>query len=91
MFHGTLQWDRTTLDNPWRGQPNNAPFDQNFYLIFNLAVGGTNGYFPDGVGGKPWVDSSTHAYQDFYNAMPTVVQTWDGDDSALQIRKVTVW
>ena len=32
----------------WRGQPNNAPFDQNFYLILNVAVGGTNGYFPDG-------------------------------------------
>jgi beta-glucanase (GH16 family) len=39
-------WSNASTDNPWKGQPNNAPFDQKFYLIFNLAVGGTNGYFP---------------------------------------------
>lgn len=25
-----------------------------FYLIMNVAVGGTNGFFPDGQGNKPW-------------------------------------
>jgi len=30
-------------------------------LIINLAVGGTIGYFPDGLGGKPWSDSSPRA------------------------------
>jgi len=44
--------------NPWEGQGNAAPFDQEFYLILNVAVGGVNGYFPDGVGGKPWGDAS---------------------------------
>ena len=35
--------------NPWSDSPNNvAPFDQRMYLIINVAVGGTNGYFPDG-------------------------------------------
>jgi beta-glucanase (GH16 family) len=29
-----------------------------FYLVLNLAVGGTSGWFPDGVGGKPWQDQS---------------------------------
>ena len=42
------------IDNPWSGGAMNAPFDQRFYLKINVAVGGTNGYFPDGVGGKPW-------------------------------------
>jgi beta-glucanase (GH16 family) len=84
-------WDKSAFNNPWRGQPDNAPFDQNFYLIFNLAVGGTNGYFPDGMGGKPWTDKSTTAFRDFYNAMPTVVQTWKATDAALQIRSVNVW
>lgn len=37
---------------------NAAPFDKPFYLIMNVAVGGTNGWFPDGVGGKPWLDGS---------------------------------
>lgn len=49
----------TGRDNPWQYSPNKcAPFDAEFYLIINLAVGGTNGYFPDGVGGKPWSDRS---------------------------------
>jgi len=35
-----------------------------FYLIMNVAVGGTNGWFPDGVGSKPWVDSASSAVND---------------------------
>lgn len=46
--------------DPWvNGTKNVAPFDQPFYLIMNVAVGGTNGWFPDGVGNKPWLDGST--------------------------------
>eukprot|EP00479_Gromia_sphaerica_P002654 TRINITY_DN1311_c0_g1_i4.p1 TRINITY_DN1311_c0_g1~~TRINITY_DN1311_c0_g1_i4.p1 ORF type:complete len:221 (+),score=50.64 TRINITY_DN1311_c0_g1_i4:414-1076(+) len=33
-------------DNPWAGRGNAAPFDRDFYLIMNVAVGGTNGIFP---------------------------------------------
>ena len=45
--------------NPWKdGTKNVAPFDQPFYLIMNVAVGGTNGWFPDGAGDKPWLDHS---------------------------------
>jgi hypothetical protein len=29
-----------------------------FYLILNVAVGGTNGWFPDVQGDKPWLDAS---------------------------------
>lgn len=55
-------WSQTGLqsppwDNPWVGRGNNAPFDQEFYLIMNLACGGTGGYFPDGHG-KPWDDAN---------------------------------
>lgn len=32
-------------------------FDQKFYLILNVAVGSTNGWWTDGSQGKPWVDS----------------------------------
>jgi len=35
-----------------------------FYLIMNVAVGGTNGWFPDGVSDKPWVDSASTALSD---------------------------
>lgn len=85
-------WGSSSFDNPWKGQPINAPFDQEFYLIFNLAVGGTNGYFPDGVGGKPWSDKSSTAFMEFNNALPSVIQTWGaGNEAALQIRSVNVW
>lgn len=43
----------TVFDDPWSKHGNAAPFDQDFYLILNVAVGGTNGYFPDAAG-KPW-------------------------------------
>jgi hypothetical protein len=38
------------------------------YLVMNLAVGGTAGYFADGVGGKPWTNTDAHAVNNFYNA-----------------------
>jgi hypothetical protein len=48
------------IANPWAGGSKMAPFDKDFYLILNVAVGGT-AYFPDGIanpGGKPWVNTS---------------------------------
>jgi beta-glucanase (GH16 family) len=48
----------TLLDNPWANSTSttgNAPFDQDFYLILNVAVGGTNGWFLDQIADKPWV------------------------------------
>ena len=33
-----------------------------FYLVMNVAVGRTNGWFPDGAGDKPWLDGSFSAY-----------------------------
>ena len=43
--------------NPWIGSDSHlTPFDTEFYLILNVAVGGTNGFFPDDAvngGGAP--------------------------------------
>lgn len=67
-------WERggftTTNDqnNPWRGEPNSAPFNQDFYLIFNVAVGGVNGYFVDGECDKPWSNESPTSVNEFYYA-----------------------
>lgn len=30
--------------------------------MISLAAGGTSGWFPDGLGGKPWFDASSSAY-----------------------------
>jgi hypothetical protein len=38
----------TSLQDPWSYTGRDStPFDQNFYLILNVAVGGTNGWFKD--------------------------------------------
>jgi hypothetical protein len=29
-----------------------------FYLILDVAIGGTNGWFPDGAGNKPWLNGA---------------------------------
>jgi beta-glucanase (GH16 family) len=58
----------TSIVNPWAGGSTATPFDQNFYLVLNVAVGGTNGWFKDGKAGKPWVDTSATANTEFWKA-----------------------
>lgn len=47
---GRFAWqaeNSTIIQNPWaKSNTNNAPFDQDFYLILNVAVGSRNGWFP---------------------------------------------
>ncbi len=74
-------------DNPWQFGSKSAPFDQEMYLIINLAVGGTNGYFPDGFG-KPWANSDPHAINSFWNANPQWLPTWT---QPMMVDYVKVW
>eukprot|EP00808_Paulinella_micropora_P000624 g51708.t1 len=76
--------------NPWMGASRAAPFDQEFYVILNLAVGGTNGYFPDNQGGKCWQNSSPHAINDFWNCRNSWLPTWRGEDAAFKIDWIVV-
>ena len=103
-----LLWKNDTTvsqrHNPWRAGTNHAPFDQEFYLILNLAVGGTagngNGYFPDDDVIKPWknVNGKTPASTAFYDAIDDWFPTWGDpltaevlDTAALKIDSVRVW
>ncbi|KAF2668939.1 concanavalin A-like lectin/glucanase [Microthyrium microscopicum] len=81
----------TALDNPWNatGQVS-TPFDQDFYLIFSLGVGGTNGWFQDGQSGKPWVDSSPTAKLAFWNARAKWFPSWV-DKGDFVIKRVRMW
>uniref|UniRef100_A0A182QPU1 GH16 domain-containing protein n=1 Tax=Anopheles farauti TaxID=69004 RepID=A0A182QPU1_9DIPT len=89
-------------ENPWIHGTRMAPFDQEFYIIMNLAVGGTNGYFPDvppasnANRGKPWLNNSPTAARDFWTDRNSWLPTWRmsdnrGRDSSLQIDYVRVW
>ena len=39
---------------------------EGFYLIIDLAVGGTSGWFPDNKGNKPWYDGSLSMFFVFF-------------------------
>jgi len=84
-------WNPKTVNNPWFGRNNSAPFDQQFYLVFNLAVGGTGGYFPDNVGNKPWNNGDPHAVNAFWSAFSKWYPTWKPENSSLQVDWVKVW
>lgn len=80
----------TALTNPWAGGGFNTPFDQDFYLILNVAVGGTNGWFQDGKSGKPWLDSSPTARLDFWNAREQWQPTWE-ENGQMKVKSVKIW
>ncbi|TFK24103.1 glycoside hydrolase family 16 protein [Coprinopsis marcescibilis] len=86
--------EMVVVNDIWKandGAPN-APFDQPFYLIANLAVGGTSGWFPDGTGEKAWYDKSQTAMRDFALDQARWARTWGGvDDRSLRLDSVKMW
>ena len=94
------EWHESTMESPWRHAKNAkmAPFDQQFFMVLNLAVGGTE-YFPDeavNAGGKPWRNDAKAAATDFWNAKDQWLPTWNleennGEDAALAIDYVKIW
>jgi len=88
--------------NPWRysTNPRMAPFDQPFYFLLNVAVGGTNGYFPDTWTNrpypKPWTNPSGTAFKEFWDARGNWLPTWqqgvnEGEGAAMKIDYIRVW
>ncbi|KAF9447332.1 glycoside hydrolase family 16 protein [Macrolepiota fuliginosa MF-IS2] len=84
---------QVVVENPWQGGGKNAPYDQSFYLIIDLAAGGTSGWFPDGVGNKSWYDGSLTAMRDFARAQDTWSKTWpaSAEDRSFRIDYVKMW
>ncbi|KAF8814564.1 concanavalin A-like lectin/glucanase [Phlegmacium glaucopus] len=79
------------LENPWSGGTKSAPFDQSFYLILNVAVGGTNGWFPDGPE-KPWLDGSTTPMLDFWRVKDKWLNTWpEKEGRSMVVDHVKMW
>lgn len=87
-------------ENPWRtAKTTQAPFDQEYFMIMNLAVGGVNGYFPDEAVGpykKPWSNQSPTALTDFWNNRNSWLPSWDlktnfSDSASLKVDYVKIW
>ncbi|KAF7274037.1 hypothetical protein GWI33_013278 [Rhynchophorus ferrugineus] len=81
------------VDNPWQGSSKMAPFDQEFYLIINLAVGGVNFFSDDctNPGGKPWSNSSPTSIKDFWLGKSQWESTWKNPDNNLVVDYVQVY
>ncbi|CAG0907631.1 unnamed protein product [Cyprideis torosa] len=79
------------VKNPWEHGTKMAPFDKEFYIILNVAIGGMN-FFPDGaINGennsrpKPWSNSASNAMRDFLDAKKQWYPTWHGEDAAMKV------
>ncbi|KAF8876123.1 ectomycorrhiza-upregulated GH16 glucan endo-1,3-beta-glucosidase precursor [Gymnopilus junonius] len=81
------------LENPWINGTNATPFDQEFYLIMNVAVGSTNGWFPEAQGNKPWLDQAKNPPHDFAAAVSQWYPTWPSSvqDRAMIVDYVKMW
>lgn len=85
-----------TGPNPWTSGTLMAPFDQEFFIIMNNAVGGTNFFvdvFRNEGAPKPWHNDSPTAMRDFWSGRSGWEPTWNlsTDDSHLQVDYVRVW
>jgi len=80
----------TMVVDVWANATDAAPFDQDFYLIISLAVGGTNGWFKDGLGGKAWSDNSQTAKLDFWNDRANWYPTWK-EQGQMEVQSVKMW
>lgn len=94
---GTGFWNRANfekqypgVDNPWRTGTKMAPFDEEFFLMIQLGVGGITD-FPDdaeNLGGKPWKnDKPNAAAGDFWKGREQWLPTWNFKnlDNAFQV------
>ncbi|KAL3488154.1 concanavalin A-like lectin/glucanase domain-containing protein [Aspergillus germanicus] len=80
-------------EDPWSHTGrSNTPFDQPFYLVLNVAVGATNGYFPDEVGNKPWTDGSKTPMRDFWLGNATWRSSWgEPETRGMVVKSVRMW
>lgn len=80
------------MPDPWVTSPNNAaPFDQKFYLIIDLAVGGLNGYWD--AENPPWSKADPNAVRTFWNTRDQWLPTWSKDirHRSLALDYVKIW
>lgn len=88
-FYDLGQFNKLNSHNPWAYASKGAPFDQEFYLILNVAVGGAIDYFYQDAQ-RPWKNDA-HAMKQFWQARNQWLPTWQGEDAAMQVDWVRVW
>jgi beta-glucanase (GH16 family) len=100
IWVGSGFWDRgnfwwSGLANPWAGASKAAPFDKEFHMLINTAIGGD--FFPEdagnGNGRKPWSQNSANPMLDFWNGRNQWLPSWkmNTDESHFLVDYVRVW
>lgn len=88
-------------ENPWINETDlNAPFNKEQYLILNNAVGGSNGFFPDQMCDKPYLNHPVapegeyaYAVNQFYDNKSKWYPSWNyplTNDAAMHIDWIKV-
>nr|WCL15047.1 beta-1,3-glucan-binding protein 2 [Sogatella furcifera] len=70
-----------------------SPFDQEFYLLLGVHVGGYLDIPDDAVSGdhaKPWKNTYPKRMLKFYEDLKNWYKTWN-DDTKLQVKNIKVW
>ncbi|XP_050415452.1 beta-1,3-glucan-binding protein [Patella vulgata] len=85
---GTTLWNQYKFQgtNPWAHGNKIAPFDQQFHMILNVAIGGTYGMFNDKTHyayPKPWHNTDKDPLKNFWEGRHNWLPTWHGDDVAM--------
>jgi beta-glucanase (GH16 family) len=75
-------------NNIWQNGNWMAPFDQEFQIILNVAVGGT--FFPDNIGNRPWAWDG-HPMRDFWERRSEWLPTWHDEEAAMKIDYIRVY
>lgn len=88
---GTTSSNGTVIKNPWPHNSPGAPFDQEFFLILSVAVGGTNSYFHES--NMPWSNNGENPRADFWKAKDDWYSTWPAkpEDRGMVIDYVKMW
>ena len=91
-FNALSFYTGQTFQNPWVTGTSHSPFDQEFYLIINLAVGGT-GYFNTVSGLLPWnIGTRDSAIKSFMDGKARWEPTWgDAEHRGFLIDSVKMW
>lgn len=86
---------RPPVKNIWENGTIMAPFDKEFYVCLNVAVGGFSFFSDQAInkrGKKPWKNcDKKHGMKKFWQGRDQWLPTWEGDASAMQVDYVRIW
>lgn len=69
------------------------PYDQEFYFIINLAIGGHTFFADEWInpGGKPWSNDAENGVTQFWHGRDQWLPTWTYPEKIFQIDYLRVW